>query len=313
MRKTNQHGEYLLDSNIFWVSPYNPRASLYNIIHQEISNTLRRAFTGQHDNFLRTLKGYATLENEGVFAHLVELGAQRIREVLLTQNLGNSEITTILDNLSQDYLLDYITTEDLVFVGVRTDLQTTSKGDWYPTELYTRSIPILHYLHSTGQLDQSSSSTLQRLQQRVPQDIQQGSIPLVRLDEHSYIGGITRYKAVIPNTSPIQQNKKEVTLIPLGVFGLFATLLKKEGKKYPLQFLERTETGTRKGTFTTKQKQATLLQRLKGQEQPFIGFDLATRKFYAFNPDQRSQDGQPKMVSFRLEMLTAIKPVKLHN
>lgn len=315
---TIPYREYPVDPHVFWVSAQSPLEPMYHRLNSLMRRNFIDAFAGRTDEFFKSFDNYLALANDYTYADFAKQGYQKIEGFLRGEGYSEKKLETTLDSLSSQYYANFQALEDLLFVGVDTSVETEKK--WYPASLYTRSVEILTYLSTNGQLSNSLPEVLEKLKSKIASSIPKGLMPVIRLDPVSSEGGKPIFEAKIPQKSLDAGGGRPVALIPVAAYYIFADMLKTKGSKSMFRFETSSIIGTKAYNIATSPIFYGKVYSKSGfpNEEIFanlnrmvIGFDLTTIRYYAYNLEASFYDYG--VISFRPEMLNTLKEIQFSD
>lgn len=310
--------EYRGDINTFWVDQSNPKAHLYAQIKQAMQHNFNLAFSGQSNEFFQGFDNYLKMCGEPFYKEFAHMGYVTVAGILQAEGVSEKKQQSTLDVLSHQYFANFQALEDLLFVGVDTETQTDKK--WFPSALYTRSVEILTYLSTNGQLANSLPEALEKLRKKTLTSLTQGLMPVLRLDPVSSEGGKPIFEAKVPQKSLDAGTGRPFALIPVGAYYLFANILRSRSSDTPIRFEASSVIGTKAYNIATSPIVYVKVYRNSGFQNEEIfgnlnrmvtGFDLTTIRYYAYNLEESFYNYG--VVNFRPEMLDVLKPITIQD
>lgn len=310
--------EYPVDPNTFWVTADSPLIQQYTKIQQVMEYNFAQGFSGQTEEFFMGFDNYLLLCGDKFYNDYAKMGYDKAESFLRAEGYSENKASTVLSSLTLQYYALYQALEDLLFVGV--DTETENEKKWFPTALFTRSEKILTYLEQNGQLANPLNVTMKKLNSKKETSIPKGLMPVVRLDPVSSEGGKPIFEAKIPQKSLDAGGGRQYALIPVGAYYMFANMLKTEGLKTPMYFEADSIIGKKASKIATSPMIYGKVYSQSGfsNEEIFanlkrmvVGFDITTQRFYAYNLEESFHNYG--VISFRPEMLNALKPIDLKD
>lgn len=297
---------------LFDVQPAGDQVPLYKLVQDEFL----KAHRGTSSQFLYNLDYYLAFLPEVRYS-MAERARRYVLALAQKADWASKKVDVhdLLDGCDDTYLALFAALSDYVVIGI--DMEK----EGYPSALYTRSEPILAWLHAQGCL--SPDTNLDRITNllygsRTASGLNDKTFAVVRLDVAEVVNDKPIFKVVVPQKNLHIGLEKQYVAIPVPFMYLVESIIFRLFQGKPFRFVKSSVIGQVEHLAAVTPD--VVREVYKAVDQNIlntrlstisVGYNVLRQRFYAY--DLESGLTSSGVASFRPEMLDVLVPVSYND